>query len=98
MSSYLLQSCDVSLFFFASRRRHTSCALVTGVQTCALPISHGTITPLMTFVNEEGSFCREVEQEFTVDGRDRTIYGLACRVGEGEWQVRYWLLDRKSVV
>src|SRR3546814_8750570 len=28
-------------FFFSSRRRHTRCALVTGVQTCALPISHG---------------------------------------------------------
>src|SRR3546814_1883698 len=28
-------------FVFSSRRRHTSCALVTGVQTCALPISHG---------------------------------------------------------
>src|SRR3546814_4754692 len=27
------------LFFFPSRRRHTICALVTGVQTCALPIS-----------------------------------------------------------
>src|SRR3546814_9004146 len=27
------------MFFFSSRRRHTSCALVTGVQTCALPIS-----------------------------------------------------------
>src|SRR3546814_5452798 len=26
------------LFFFASRRRHTRCALLTGVQTCALPI------------------------------------------------------------
>src|SRR3546814_4230133 len=26
------------LFFFPSRRRHTRCALVTGVQTCALPI------------------------------------------------------------
>src|SRR3546814_19657472 len=26
------------MFFFASRRRHTICALVTGVQTCALPI------------------------------------------------------------
>src|SRR3546814_13648933 len=26
-------------FFFSSRSRHTSCALVTGVQTCALPIS-----------------------------------------------------------
>src|SRR3546814_722920 len=28
----------VCVFFFASRRRHTRCALVTGVQTCALPI------------------------------------------------------------
>src|SRR3546814_12599746 len=27
-------------FFFSSRRRHTRCALVTGVQTCALPIFH----------------------------------------------------------
>src|SRR3546814_10781258 len=29
----------VRCFFFSSRRRHTRCALVTGVQTCALPIS-----------------------------------------------------------
>src|SRR3546814_6295901 len=29
-------------FFFSSRRRHTRCALVTGVQTCALPISSAT--------------------------------------------------------
>src|SRR3546814_20222589 len=28
----------LSIFFFSSRRRHTRCALVTGVQTCALPI------------------------------------------------------------
>src|SRR3546814_9395790 len=28
----------VDIFFFSSRRRHTRCALVTGVQTCALPI------------------------------------------------------------
>src|SRR3546814_6109718 len=27
------------IFFFSSRRRHTRCALGTGVQTCALPIS-----------------------------------------------------------
>src|SRR3546814_4524909 len=26
--------------FFSSRRRHTRCALVTGVQTCALPICY----------------------------------------------------------
>src|SRR3546814_5752122 len=28
----------VCVLFFSSRRRHTRCALVTGVQTCALPI------------------------------------------------------------
>src|SRR3546814_20554924 len=33
-------------FFFSSRRRHTRCALVTGVQTCALPISAGDAIPL----------------------------------------------------
>src|SRR3546814_999738 len=32
-------SCYCSWFFFSSRRRHTRCSLVTGVQTCALPIS-----------------------------------------------------------
>src|SRR3546814_5591844 len=42
----MLRSCSVVIlslfrfFFFSSRRRHTRCALVTGVQTCALPISH----------------------------------------------------------
>src|SRR3546814_6623220 len=35
---------DEHSFFFSSRRRHTRCALVTGVQTCALPICQDTIT------------------------------------------------------
>src|SRR3546814_13177318 len=33
-----LVACVLLVFFFSSRRRHTRCALVTGVQTCALPI------------------------------------------------------------
>src|SRR3546814_16761634 len=37
---YVLSIC----FFFSSRRRHTRCALVTGVQTCALPIYIATRT------------------------------------------------------
>src|SRR3546814_16857292 len=32
-------------FFFSSRRRHTRCALVTGVQTCALPICRVDLAP-----------------------------------------------------
>src|SRR3546814_3642242 len=40
-------SVDLVCFFFSSRRRHTRCALVNGVQTCALPIySLGEYTAL----------------------------------------------------
>src|SRR3546814_5260673 len=39
-------------FFFSSRRRHTRCALVTGVQTCALPI---TVTPLPTLAGSSSA-------------------------------------------
>src|SRR3546814_10333866 len=35
---WLLLGFVIVCFFFSSRRRHTCCALVTGVQTCALPI------------------------------------------------------------
>src|SRR3546814_2890814 len=37
-------------FFFSSRRRHTRCALVTGVQTCALPISASARASLQRLV------------------------------------------------
>src|SRR3546814_6557093 len=37
--TYFLVYIFMFFFFFSSRRRHTRCALVTGVQTCALPIS-----------------------------------------------------------
>src|SRR3546814_9929670 len=39
---YHLHVYMVAFFCFASRRRHTRCALVTGVQTCALPIWPGS--------------------------------------------------------
>src|SRR3546814_9965894 len=43
-------SCCLCLvgFFFSSRRRHTRCALVTGVQTCALPIFAACSAPAAT--------------------------------------------------
>src|SRR3546814_4054961 len=39
--------CICICFFFSSRRRHTRCALVTGVQTCALPIWLSLVFPLL---------------------------------------------------
>src|SRR3546814_9589628 len=38
-------------FFFSRRRRHTRCALVTGVQTCALPISVCGLVTLFALAN-----------------------------------------------
>src|SRR3546814_10512671 len=43
MSIFVSVRFRLFVFFFSSRRRHTRCALVTGVQTCALPISLDTI-------------------------------------------------------
>src|SRR3546814_9227324 len=51
---------DLSFFFFSSRRRHTRCALVTGVQTCALPISFGlAMAPQLIEPNGELPYIRE---------------------------------------
>src|SRR3546814_6905696 len=60
MGKYVEKNYDI--FFFSSRRRHTRCALVTGVQTCALPISRCLIalmmdaqnTPLFLQIKEAG--------------------------------------------
>src|SRR3546814_5742243 len=62
--------CLLCLFFFSSRRRHTRCALVTGVQTCALPIS-GRVLGI-----------RYVKGDFA-DGVDFTITSEAT--GETVW-------------
>src|SRR3546814_7832350 len=54
----------VCVFLFSNRRRHTRCALVSGVQTCALPISRRQreqmIAKIIEFVNSAAS--KEVQQ------------------------------------
>src|SRR3546814_12304356 len=45
-----------SSFFFSSRRRHTRCALVTGVQTCALPIYTLLVVSGVPFVLNEAIY------------------------------------------
>src|SRR3546814_8492418 len=52
-------------FFFSSRRRHTRCALVTGVQTCALPIS--TSPRPLAFVELPYTFRSRTQGESKLD-------------------------------
>src|SRR3546814_7853999 len=77
-------------FFFSSRRRHTRCALVTGVQTCALPICttvkvrlrRDGASMVRLMVEDEGEgiaaehLARLTERFYRVDpGRSRSVGG-----------------------
>src|SRR3546814_1491829 len=70
------------LLFFSSRRRHTLCALVTGVQTCALPI----------FQVGKPGLCRMVR------AGARRGRGAPHPRGPGRGGLRDYPADRKSVV
>src|SRR3546814_2049611 len=63
ISTVILDDC---CFFVSSRRRHTSCALVTGVQTCALPIfaAHPNVT--FHFTPTSASWLNQVEIWFGI--------------------------------
>src|SRR3546814_4067492 len=58
-------------FFFSSRRRHTRCALVTGVQTCALPIS---LTPNVGVLDYEN----QARYDLSVRATDSSGSGLSA--------------------
>src|SRR3546814_14365744 len=63
------------MFFFSSRRRHTRCALVTGVQTCALPILVtsrrdllGALAATSAGAAAVPTICRPLDREFDAWG------------------------------
>src|SRR3546814_2649548 len=59
--------------FFSSRRRHTRCALVTGVQTCALPICRLRQHPVVLALH---SHCRQADPADVaalIDARERDM-------------------------
>src|SRR3546814_5196045 len=77
----------VFVFFFSSRRRHTRCALVTGVQTCALPISgpvDGTQVDGGTGDGGTGASAPAAEPAKPGVGRDRRRPGPGSRTLRSE--------------
>src|SRR3546814_4038215 len=61
----------IFLFFFSSRRRQTGCALVTGVQTCALPI-------YTAFKAAVGAAQRFIEHRGEIVARRKSRRGHRC--------------------
>src|SRR3546814_9127356 len=71
--SYNILVCDIVFvfdmlvcFFFSSRRRHTRCALVTGVQTCAVPISADVFNPATGEVQARVALASDAELDAAV--------------------------------
>src|SRR3546814_1785679 len=96
------------VFFFSSRRRHTRCALVTGVQTCALPISalggfqNGTVFVLTGLDGErkaelmKGALSALLESNPGIDELQSEHIGAVKQ--NPATQLEASTLDRKSVV
>src|SRR3546814_372728 len=82
---YLYVVVILFFFFFSSRRRHTRCALVTGVQTCALPIYRQTDTfycPILGVAPEGYEAVRQAEKDELYRERIRLWYVAATRARE----------------
>src|SRR3546814_9185526 len=88
-------------FFFSSRRRHTRCALVTGVQTCALPISMSDVfiadpaiadiqvrSPSLLYIFGKGPGETSL---YATDKAGAVVYSANVRVGNNFDQVRTML-------
>src|SRR3546814_1355373 len=88
------------VFFFSSRRRHTRCALVTGVQTCALPI----YTPISAEIAPALGGATDWSKIHVIDlellpeqFRLQRLVFVAARKAYGQMQETF-SGDRKSVV
>src|SRR3546814_19832161 len=99
-------------FFFSSRRRHTRCALVTGVQTCALPILGLALTIAMPerareMLDRAGAMAERVRVEAGASGTPAPAgtpmaarsFGLCFTGGGGDCVVdgdTFWIDGEKE--
>src|SRR3546814_8643683 len=84
------------IVFFSSRRRHTRCALVTGVQTCALPIctavhqygEHGAceIGPRGSPVHIVNGACRRSRTPSAADSVRPVAWSSSCDAAVRDWR------------
>lgn len=50
-------------------------------------------TPVHTYQDKSGKFCREYRKDTTASGQKETTFGLACRNDKGMWKTRYLIME-----
>src|SRR3546814_17655498 len=97
----LIYLCLSVLFFFSSRRRHTRCALVTGVQTCALPISELLTHWREAWADHVNERLAELDIDASVDHRSLEAQGIYLepqhKIGPPAARMAGESLDRERV-
>lgn len=48
---------------------------------------YGTVTPRPAYQSGNGQYCREFQQTVTIDGRQQSAFGTACRQPDGSWKI-----------
>jgi surface antigen len=47
----------------------------------------GTVTPVRTYQNDNGQYCREYQQTVNIGNQQHQAYGTACRQPDGSWKI-----------
>src|SRR3546814_2457093 len=98
----MIYECFV-VFFFSSRRRHTRCALVTGVQTCALPIcpGHISVTGISSAAQKNSTDDIDCSEANTIQptGGDKYACRVEVQVFRGQARTyEHTAIDRNDLV
>src|SRR3546814_1244925 len=82
------------MLFCSSRKRHTSCALVTGVQTCALPISLETLAQKLDRARPLGPASFVAYAEGLTEAYEKRLAGMGDTENQGGCTTNLCVIDR----
>src|SRR3546814_6816955 len=85
LTLFLLLFLFICVFFFSSRRRHTRCALVTGVQTCALPIWIELARSSFELASEIIFICISKRRALPIRSEERRVGKECVRTCRSRW-------------
>src|SRR3546814_990043 len=90
------------MFCFSSRRRHTRCALVTGVQTCALPIclarAYGWMAANDRLITAHNVWATLAHRDVALPHKVRRLLRDHVLAGDAVWEEARWLVFLEALL